>query len=441
VGRAGRAGRAGHRGQRAALALLVCAFASCLRDLPDLRGPRHLLAAQSPFDQTVRDLSSGDPGVRLRAVETLRDAANPDAALPLARLIADPRDAVQLAAIAAELNIFMAQRVVPRKRVGFVVEVRTPILAEPLFSAGPSAIGARRVPIEVLTALRAAWRDDNPRVGLEALYAFGALADDASEAGGRDLRSATGPDVAALVGASDPAMRFAAVRVIGRVYARRKGAAAVDAAVGDAVISAVNDNDRAVKIAAMRALGAMRDDRAVDSLTKLFEYYGKGEIAEAALDALARIAHPSSAPLFAAQLASKAPALRALAIDGLAREGDPAALDRIRAVADVDRDEAVALAGAFAAAMLGNGAIDRLVQAAANGTEQARQYLVELAPGRAERFARQAADPDTRIRLAIVEALAVSNDPEALKIVEALTRDPDPRVARAAEHAAARLRR
>src|SRR4029077_10873046 len=116
---------------------------------------------------------------------------------------------------------------------------------------------------------------------------------------------------------------------------------------------------------AMRALGAMRYERAVEALTQLFEYYGKGDNAEAALDALAHIAHPASVPLFVAQLTSRAPTLRALAIDGLARQGDPAKLDHIKAVAEVDRDDTVVLAGAFAAALLGNGSLDRLVQAAA----------------------------------------------------------------------------
>ena len=415
-----------------------------LPDLPDLPGlpdSPGLVAAQTPFDQTVGDLSSSDPSVRLRAVEALKEAAYPEAAVPLARLVTDRQDAVQLAAIAAELNIFLAERIVPRKRIGLVVEVRTPILAETVFSAGPSAIGARHVPAEVLAALRAAWRDDNPRVALEALYAFGALADAPSGADRRELLQASGPDAAALVGASDPAQRFAAIRVLGRLFARRKDDAPVEPSLGDAVIGALNDSDRVVKIAAMRALGAMRDDRAVESLTKLFEYYGRGENAEAALDALARIAHPSSVPLFLAQLTSKAPALRALAIDGLARQSDPAMLDRIKPVADADRDEAVALAGDFAAAMLGNGAVDRLVQAAARSKAQAREYLAELAPGRADRFARQAADPDERVRLVVVEALAVSGDPDALKIIQPLAQDRDPRVARAAERAAARLGR
>ena len=423
------------------LFVLVLPSLSARRDLPDLRGlPGHAaLAAQVPFEQAARDLASSDPSVRLRTVQMLKEAAYPEAAVPLAPLVTDPQDAVQLAAIAAELNIFGAERIVPKKRIGLVVEVRNQILAEPLFSAGPSAIGPRPVPMEVLAALRAAARDDNPRVGLEALYAFGALAEEPSGERRRELLRASGPEIAAQIGAPDPAMRFAAVRVMGRVFAQRAGDAAVDPTVGDAVITALNDGDRAVKTGAMRALGAMRYERAVEALTQLFEYYGKGDNAEAALDALAHIAHPASVPLFVAQLTSRAPALRALAIDGLARQGDPAKLDHIKAVAEVDRDDTVVLAGAFAAALLGNGSLDRLVQAAAKPNVHAREYLVELAPGRSQLFARQAMDPDARIRLSVVDALGVSGDAAALKIVEPLLQDRDPQVVRAAERAVARL--
>ncbi len=66
----------------------------------------------------------------------------------------------------------------------------------------------------------------------------------------------------------------------------------IETTVGDAVITALNDNDRAVKTAAMEALGSMRYERGVQALTDLFQYFGKGAEAEAALDALARIASP-----------------------------------------------------------------------------------------------------------------------------------------------------
>ncbi len=301
------------------------------------------------------DLASPDAKVRLRAVQLLKGAAYPEAALPLARLLTDAQDDIQLEAIAAELNIFLAEPIVPRKRVALVVEVRNAVQAEPAFSAGPGAVGSRPVPVEVLTGLRTAARDENSRVAVEALYAFGTLAIQPGGDARRALLRAAGPDVAAFIGSSDPAMRYAAVRVLGRVFARRAQDEPIDSTIGDAVITALNDNDRAVKVAAMLALGAMRYERGVQALTDLFSYYGKGELAEASLYALAQIAHTTSAPLFIAQMSSKTTSLRGIAIEGLARVGDRANLAAIQAVIDKESEQSVVLAGAFALVLLGNG--------------------------------------------------------------------------------------
>src|SRR6185369_10421832 len=122
-------------------------------------------------------------------------------------------------------------------------------------------LGARAVPAEVLAALRAAARDQTPRVAIEALYAFGALAVQPAGAARKDLLRAAGPDVAAFIGSSDPAMRYAAVRVLGRVFARRAGDEPIETSVGDAAITALKDTDRAVRTAAMQTLGAMRYER------------------------------------------------------------------------------------------------------------------------------------------------------------------------------------
>jgi len=173
---------------------------------------------QMPSEQAVGDLASPDANVRLRGAERLKEAAPPEAAVPLAALVTDPRDDVQFAAIAAEVNIFLADKIMPRKRVGLVIEVRNKIAADAAFSAGPLAIGSGPVPMEVLTALRTAVRDDNRQVGLEALYAFGALAVEPGGNRRRDLLRSAGPDLAAMIGAADPALRLAAVRVIGRLF-------------------------------------------------------------------------------------------------------------------------------------------------------------------------------------------------------------------------------
>ena len=402
-----------------------------------------LSAAQVPFEQATADLASPDSGTRLRTVRMLKDAAYLEAASPLAKLLADPQDEVQIEAIAAELNIFLAERIITRKRIGFVIEKRNAISAEVAFASGPLALGPRRVPLDVLTAMRAAARDDNPRVGLEALYAFGTLAVEPSGAERRDLLRASGPDLAAMTGGQDPAVRFAAIRVIGRLFERGWADDPVDEAVGDAVILALNDRDRTVRSVAMQSLGLMRYERAAQALGELFEYFGKGEQAEAALDAIARIAHPASAVLLTSQLPSRSEAIKAMAIEGLARMGDPALLAAIEGALTGERSDGVVLAGRFAAATLAAAPADPIVEALTKPRlrDLARQYLVALAPGRSALFARHTQDPAPGVRSDVVDVLALARDPAALTLVEPLVKDSDPQVARAAERADARLRR
>jgi HEAT repeat protein len=401
-----------------------------------------LLAAQVSFEQSLQDLSSPDAGTRLRTVQMLKDAAYPEAAVPLARLVVDPQDEVQLEAIAAELNIFLAEKITTRRRVGFVVEMRKSVAAEAAFSGGPLTIGARPVPADVLSSLLTATRDDNPRVSIEALYAFGTLAVQPGGAARRERLRTAGPVLTALVGVADPALRYGAVRVIGRVFERRPKDEAVDQGIGDALVAALNDRDREVKAEAMQALGSLRYDRAVQALTELFTYHGKGVEAEAALDAIARIASPGSAALFTAQLTSKTPAIRGIAVEGLARIGDPAQLPQIETALASERTDGVVLAVAFASGMLSDGAIDRLTEALPRPRlhDQAKQYLAEIAARRAAIFARHVQDPDPRIRADIADVLGLSDDEAALPIVEPLASDADPAVARAAARAVARLR-
>lgn len=398
--------------------------------------------AQVSFESTIAALGSPDAGVRIKALRLLKAVAYPEAAEPVAKLLTDPVPAIRLEAIATELNIFLADKIVPRRRVGYVVEVRSKIAAEATFAAGPLALTGQPVPPAVVEGLRAATRGNDPRVALEALYAFGALAIDA--AGARaPLLAASAPDLAGKIGAADPAVRLAALRVIGRVFERRRGDRPVDVTLGDAVITALNDPERPVRLAAMQALGAMRYERAVQPLTELFAYYGSGAEAIAVLDALARIGHPASVPLFLRLLSSsKDVALRVLAVDGIARAGDRERLVEIQALLAGEHDEAVELAGSFAAARLSNAPIDAITKSLARPKlrDRARAYLVELVPGRVPVFLRHVQDPDPQIRTAIVDILGLSRDAGALPVAEALTRDPDPQVAAAAGRATARLR-
>lgn len=420
----------------------VFALVLSLSAVPVAPAQPALAASQATVGQMIRDLTSPDAGTRLKAAQTLKEVAPPEAAVPLAPLVTDPQDAVQLEAIAAELNIFLAEKIVPRKRIGFVIEVRTTIAADAAFSGGRLVLSALPVPAEVLAALRSAARDENPRVALESLYAFGTLGAGAAGAARRELLRTSGPDLAAMLGAPDPALRFAAMRVIGRVFEWRRDDPPADEVVGDAVITALNDRDRTTRGAAMQTLGAMRYERGIQALTELFAHFGKGESAEAALDALAHIGHPSSAALMASQLTGKNPAMKGIAIEGLARMGDKARWAEVEAALNGERTESVQLAGRFAAAVLSGASIEPIGDMLSNARlhDQARQYLVELAFGRPIAFARYTQDPDPRVRLDVADILGLAGDPAALPLLEPLTSDKDPQVVRAAGRAVARLR-
>jgi HEAT repeat protein len=399
-------------------------------------------AGQVTFEQTAAGLKSPDAGTRLRAVQLLKDAAYPEAAIPLAAVVNDPENSIQIEAIAAELNIFLAEKITSRKHVALVIEVRKKIAAEAAFAAGPSVLGPKPVPVEVFTALRRAVHDETPDVALEALYAFGTLAPVPAGSARRDLLLASAPDLAAMLGVPDPAAHLAALQVVTRVFARRPQDEAIDPGLGDAIIGALNDKSSAIRIAAMQALGATRYERSVQALTQQFQYYGKGNFAAAALDALAHIAHPASTPIFVAQLRSKNAVFKVMAIEGLARQGDQARSADIQTAVTGERSDAVLLAQRFSAVLLAKESIDPIIEDLTRSKlhEQAYGYLIELAPGRSTAFMRAAQDPDAQLRTDVADILGLAGDPAAIAVVEPMQKDKDALVARAAERATARLR-
>jgi HEAT repeat protein len=192
----------------------------------------------------------------------------------------------------------------------------------------------------------------------------------------------------------------------------------------------------------MQALAALRYERAVHGLTELFAYFQQGEMAETALDAIARIAHPASVPLLAEHLASSSPTMRCIAIEGLARTGDRTRLVDIQTALSVERDERVQLAARFAGVLLSDTGLVGILDALGRSRvrEQARWYLVQLAPGRGTLLAPYLQDPSPAVRLEVVDALALSDDGAALARLQQMAGDSDEQVARAVERAVARLR-
>lgn len=395
-------------------------------------------AAQTPvpFEQVVADLRSPNVETRRQAVQMLAETGFPEAAVHLSRAALDDDDSVQSGAVSGLLNLFVTQPGASRRRVALVFEVRHRTLPVDLFRQGPQVLDPRPVPRDVLTNLRSAAHDQTSSVAVDALYVFGALAENAYRSERAVLLDASS-SMADLLSSKSADVRIAAAEVIGRVFERRPGEPPVDAALGDALINALNDDVLEVRRHATEALGRLRVERAVQALTDNFDYHGRGPDAVLALSALARIAHPSSVPLFIANLSSRDGGLKAAAIEGLTRTGNASHAPAIAEAVRDDRRANVALAGNFAAATLTDGSIDLIVGGLTRqGTrERAMQYLTELTPNRAHILSPHMPDPMAALRIDLLTAVGRSNDEFAVDLAQRLRNDTDVAVSRAATRA------
>jgi HEAT repeat protein len=385
-----------------------------------------LAAQQVRFDDVIRNLRNPDPKVRLASVQLLRESKYPEAIGPLAPLVNDPIDQIQLEAIATELSFFLTQDVPAKKRLGYVVEVRNPAHAAAAFEMGPLAVEPRVAPPELLDVLLKAVDDDNPKVRSEAIYTVGTI-------GQSPLTESQTSLLIKALDHYDPAIRAAAARVCGRLNV---------SSTTDALIHAINDSQAPVRFAAMRSLGLVGERRAVQALAEQLKFYGKGEGAWSALDALAHIADPSSVPLFKVRLIDKDPFLRRAAAEGLGRAHDSSELSALQAGAGNDPSEMVRAAMAFALQKLGRNYLPRLVESldSEKMAPQIGDYLLELGPSIAPTLVSQLQDPSPAIRGNVATVLGALGDAATVTALQPLTGDRDRSVAQAATRAIDRIK-
>ena len=380
---------------------------------------------QQRFDDVIRNLRNPDAKVRLTAVQLLHESKYPEAIGPIAALVNDPVDQIQLEAIAAELAFFLFEDTRTRKRVAGFVEVRNPGRAAAAFDQGPLAVAPHAAPPELVDALLRAIDDENPKVRSEAIYALGTIARG-------PLSAAQSAQLIKALDHYDPAIRAAAARVSGRLKV---------ASAGDALMKAVNDSQPPVRYASMRALGEIGDRRAVPVLTEQLNFYGKGEAAWSALDALAHLADPSSIPLFKTRLADKDPFLRRASAEGLARTGDSSELPALEIGAGNDASEMVRAAMAFALQKLGRNYVPRLVESLdSKAAPQVAEYFLELGSAVAPQLASHLQDPSAEIRANVATVLGAIGDTTTVDALQPLTQDKDRGVAQAAARAIERLK-
>jgi HEAT repeat protein len=383
-------------------------------------------AQQLRFDDVVRNLRNPDPKTRLSAVHLLRDAKYPEAIVPIAALVNDPIDEIQLEAIAAELSFFLERDMKSKRMVGFVLEKRRSGLARSAFELGPYAVWPRPTSPELVSALLQAVDDESDKVRIDAIYAVGVVA----------RLPLTADQTGRLIKALDhydPSVRAGAARVIARLEL---------ADAGEALIKAVNDSQAEVRYASMRALGAIGEQRAITALTEQLNYYKKGEGAWSALEALARIGSKASVPQFRDRWQDKDEYIRRAAMEGIGRAGDTESTDALERAATTDDSAMVRLAATFALQKLGRNYSARIVDLMASEkvTAQAQDYLVELGPSMAPTLGPRLQEPDANLREAVADVLGAIGDPSAIPPLEAATKERDASVASAAKRALARLR-
>jgi HEAT repeat protein len=192
----------------------------------------------------------------------------------------------------------------------------------------------------------------------------------------------------------------------------------------------------------MRALGEIGEATAVTALTQQLDHYRKGEGAWSALDALARIGHESSAPIFRARLTDRDQFIRRAAIEGLGRAGTADDIPSIEGVFVKDSSDMVRAAAAFALQKLGRDAVPQLAAALASDrlAPQIAGYFIELGPATAAALSAHLQDLDDAVRGNVALVLGAIGGDAEISAIEPLLQDKNRDVVRAAQSSIERIR-
>ena len=427
---------------RAALAALCAAAALGAAPAP-------ARAQDVPFETVAAGLKSPEATERIRSLVLLRKAGYLEAAPAIAPLLSDPDPTVQGAAVETILTLYMVD-VDDTVKIGRgIVQQKGATLPLYAFVQGPGATIANPAPPEVIRGLVQATGAPAPTVRFDAAYTLAVLARPLLAKGQFQGATAIADCLIAILRESNPVMKEAATNALGRLFgaANLAGGATGDLEslrieAGDLIVGSLNEPDLELRLASMGALGEMRYDRAVQSLTDLFNYHKKGPEAMAALDAVATIGHPGSLPVFLAQLGHRDANVRRLAIEGIARTGDAEAMAQVKARMDGDQSAYVGHALAFARARTGDfSEMTKLVNGFKYSSLESEtfSYLVELGASAAGELASFSTNGDAKVRAGVAEVLGIVGDQTSLGLVEVLMRDRSKLVAAAAARSQKRL--
>ncbi len=398
---------------------------------------------QAPLEAAIAGLSSPDPMGRALAMRELDRLGSPEAAGPVSALARDPEDGIQLEAIDVTLHLLLGERAT----AGRGRQAQWGGLAA--FDADLAPVVA--TPPAVFANLASAMGDLNLEVRRHAATAFAVLAGARPSRVPEPTMMVAERALLVMLGAVEPDARVTGARVAGRLYraplpgAAPGGGRPLPAAVGDALIALLNQPAELERFVAMEALGLAREDRAVAALAERHTFHRRAGPAierAATLDALSRLGHPSSLPLFAEALNDRWDAVRQIGYEGLARSRarDQAAAYLARSTAD--RGAHVLLARAYARErLLEEGALDEVVEGLRSSRlrGQAQGYLLELGPASTIAVAARLSHPNAGVRAALADVLGRIGTSDAMAALTPLASDPNREVAAAAARAVRRL--
>ena len=192
-------------------------------------------------------------------------------------------------------------------------------------------------------------------------------------------------------------------------------------------------------------VGILRTGQAAPKLQSIFENAPDPKTKERALEGLAYLGAPASAPLFIKALGSDDKLTRTSAAEGLARTADPKALPELEKSIAVERDAQAKLALEFAMTALGKpDYLSDLVNELSSKRygDVAQPYLIELA--RTSSFLPKLypylQSPNAGVRKGLCTVLMFGGDQASLEQLDRLSHDPDGDVAAEASRAKRGLR-
>lgn len=374
---------------------------------------------QAAIPKLALYLNSPSLDTRIEVVKQLTDLGGKDSIDPLIQATRDADPEMQMRAIDGLVDFYLP---------GYV-------------KSGPAASLSR-----IGSSIRAKFSDTNDQVidGFvtvrpEVIEAIGKLA---SGGNGMDVRESACRAIGILRGRAALPELYEALRTkdSGVMYEALVAIRKIrDPQAGPRIVYLLRDFDDKVQTTAIETAGVLQAKDGLPALRGIVASPRGSKDERAALTAIAMMPEASDRPLMQRYLTSKDERLRAAAVEGLARIGDPGDKAAIEKIWRDDDKMAPRLASAFALTMEGDVSLAetspfRYLLNTLNSSswrDTASAYLVEAArkPNVLAALKNPLATGTRDEKIMLSRIIAVSGDSSAIPWLEATSRDPDSNVA------------